>query len=132
MKFLTFSLLLGIIAMYAEDKSAATATSAPAAEPKQFVIVLRLVPRLHDTKAWTKADLDAVGDHFKRLKAGTETGQVLLAGRTNEPGEKTFGLIVFTAPDEAAARAFMAADPCVVAGVMTAELHPYTVALRAH
>src|SRR4051812_13281421 len=119
MKFLTFSLLLGIIAMYAEDKTAATASSAPAAEPKQFLIVMRLVPRLHDSKAWTKPDLDAVGAHFNRLKAATESGQVLLAGRTNESGDKTFGFVVFPAADETAARAFLAADPCVVAGVMT-------------
>src|SRR4051812_14085063 len=114
MKFLIFSLLFGIIAMYAEDKTAATA---PASEPKQFLIVLHLVPRLHDTKAWTKADLDAVGDHFKRLKAATEAGDVILAGRTNESGDKTVSLVVFPAADEAAARAFMVADPCVRAGV---------------
>ncbi len=128
------TLLFGLIALYAEDRTTGMATAAPAVAPapRQFLIVLRLVPRLHDTKAWTKSDLDAVGDHFNRLKAATDAGQVLLAGRTNEPGEKTFGLIVFTAADEAAARAFMAADPCVAAGVMTAELHPYTVALRAH
>jgi hypothetical protein len=37
--------------------------------------------------------------------------------------------VVFTADDEAAARAFMAGDPCVAAGVMLGELRPFSVAL---
>jgi uncharacterized protein YciI len=107
------------------------AADVPATNPrtKQFLIVLRLVSRPHDDKAWTKADQAAVSRHFERLKEATKLGQVILAGRTDEPGDKTFGLVVFEAADEEAARAFMKGDPAVVAGVMTAELHPYTVAL---
>jgi uncharacterized protein len=41
----------------------------------------------------------------------------------------TFGVVVFEAADEDAARRFMAADPAVVAGVMTATLHPSSLAL---
>ena len=54
------------------------ATSAPgvAAEPRQYLLILRLAPRLRDDRAWTKADTDAVGAHFQRLKAATEAGQV--------------------------------------------------------
>jgi uncharacterized protein YciI len=55
---------------------------------------------------------------------------VILAGRTSEPGDKTFGLVIFEAKDDAAAQHFMESDPSVVAGVMTATLHPYTVALQ--
>lgn len=109
-------------------------TPAPAATPtapKHFLIVLKLVPRLHDEKAWTEADRAAVGAHFNRLKAGVAAGQVLLAGRTEEPLDRTFGLIVFTAADETAARAYMNGDPCIVAGTMTGELHPYGLALMA-
>lgn len=95
----------------------------------QFVYVLRLVPRLHDRAAWTEADQRSVQDHFQRLQAATEAGQVLLAGRTDEPLSETFGLVIFEAADLAAARDFMAADPTVRDGVMTAELHPYSVAL---
>lgn len=107
------------------------AADVPTTSPrtKQFLIVLRLVPRLHDDKAWTKEDQAAVGRHFERLKEATKLGQVILAGRTDEPGDKTFGLVVFEASEEEAARAFMKGDPAVVAGVMTAELHPFTVAL---
>jgi len=118
--------------VYGAESSPATNGTAPASKPapkKQFLIILRLAPRLYDDKAWTDADKATVTAHFQRLKAATAAGQVLLAGRTPEPGDKTMGLVVFTADDEAAARAFMAGDPCVAAGVMLGELRPFGVAL---
>ena len=101
--------------------SRAAAVSAPA----QFLYVLRLVPRLHADAAWTPADKAAVGAHFDRLKHATDAGQVILAGRTAEPGDKTFGLVVFEAVDEAAARRFMDDDPAVRAGVTVAGAVPW-------
>ena len=108
-----------VVALFAgPSMSAAQSASAPAATPavkrNQYVYVLRLAPRLYEQKAWTEADNAAVGRHFARLKQATESGQVILAGRTTEPLDKTFGLVVFEADDEAAARAFMEADPAVV------------------
>jgi uncharacterized protein YciI len=50
---------------------------------------------------------------------------LILAGRTQEPGNKTFGIVIFRASDEAAAQKFMESDPAVVAKLMTAELHPF-------
>ena len=100
------------------------------AEPKQFIYVLHLVTRLHDEKAWTKEDKAAVDQHFNRLKEATDRGQVLLAGRTAESLDKTFGIVVFEAKDQEAALGFMNGDPAVLAGVMTAELHPFSVALE--
>jgi uncharacterized protein len=99
-------------------------------KPKQFIYVLHLVPRLHDDKAWTEQDKAALGRHFNRFKAAIESGQLILAGRTEEPGEKTFGIAIFQAVDEAAARQFMNEDPAVAGGQMTAELHPFRVALE--
>ena len=96
---------------------------------KQYLYILHLVPRLQAENAWTDADTKAVDDHFERLKIGTEAGMVILAGRTNEPLDKTFGLVIFEAKDEEAARRYMESDPAVTAGVMTATLHPYSVAL---
>jgi len=87
---------------------------APKAEkPKQFIYVLRLVPRLYSDANWTKEDKAVLERHFTRFQEGTKSGQLILAGRTNEPGDKTFGIAIFEAPDEAAARAFMQADPAV-------------------
>jgi uncharacterized protein len=99
-------------------------------KPKQFIYVLHLVPRLHDDKAWTEQDKAALGHHFNRLKTAIESGQLILAGRTEEPGEKTFGIAIFQAADEAAARQFMNEDPAVAGGQMTAEVHPFRVALE--
>jgi uncharacterized protein YciI len=53
----------------------------------------------------------------------------VLAGRTEEALDRTFGLVVFEAESEDAARKFMVGDPAVVAGVMVATLHPYSIAL---
>ena len=105
-------------------------TPEAAAKPKQFIYVLHLVPRLHDDKAWTAEDKAAVDRHLANFKAAVQSGQLILAGRTREPGVKTFGIAIFEAADEAAARKFMEADPAIVAGVMTAELHPFAVALE--
>ena len=102
----------------------------PDTKPKQFIYVLRLVPRLHSDAAWTKEDNMAISRHFARFQHAIETGELILAGRTKEPGDKTFGIAIFEAKDEAAARAFMESDPAVVAGLMTAELHPFAVALK--
>jgi uncharacterized protein len=102
----------------------------PQAKPKQFIYVLRLVPRLYSDSAWTKEDNMALSQHFTRFQRAVETGELILAGRTQEPGDKTFGIAIFEATDEAAARKFMESDPAVVAGLMTAELHPFSVALQ--
>jgi len=125
---LVVAAILPLHAAQAQSGSVQPTTPA-AAKRSHYLYVLRVAPRLHDQKAWTDADNAAVGRHFARLKQGVEAGQVILAGRTNEPLDKTFGLVIFEADDEAAARAFMEADPAVVSGQMTATLHPYAVAL---
>ena len=97
---------------------------------KEFIYVLRLVPRLYDDTKWTKEDNAALDRHFIRFQEAVKSGQLILAGRTKEPGDKTFGIAIFRASDEAAARKFMESDPAVVAKLMTAELHPFFVALQ--
>ena len=95
-----------------------------------YVYVLRLDPRLHDDAAWTDGDRATVSAHFQYLSKATQAGKVILAGRTDESFDKTFGLVIYEAENEEAARAFMESDPAVVAGVMTATLHPYSIALQ--
>jgi uncharacterized protein len=99
-------------------------------KPKQFIYVQRLVPRLYDGTSWTKEDHGVSDQHVARFMEATKSGQLILAGRTKEPGDKMFGIAIFRASDEAAARAFMKADPMVSAGLMTAELHPFAVAVE--
>ena len=99
-------------------------------KPKEFIYVLRLVPRLYADANWTAQDKDALQRHFVRLQDAIKSGQLILAGRTSEPGDKTFGIAIFQAKDEATARKFMEEDPAVAGGLMTAELHPFSVALE--
>lgn len=96
---------------------------------KQYVDGLRVAPRLHDPKAWTPSDNAAVAERFKRLEQATAAGPVILARRTDEALEETSGLVVFEAASAEAATALMQGEPAVVAGVMSAILHPYAVAL---
>jgi uncharacterized protein YciI len=119
-----FALLLGVFAL--NDSLVAQEP----AKSKQFIYVLHLVPRLYDDKAWTADEKAAIGRHFNRFKEAIQSGQLILAGRTQESGDKTFGIAIFQAADEAAARKFMETDPAVVAGVMTAELHPFAIVLE--
>lgn len=109
---------------------AAFAETPVAATPQQFLYMLRVAPHLHDEAKWSDKDKAATSRHFERLKKAAADGKVILAGRTTEQLDKTFGLVVFEAENDKAARAFMEADPAVVAGVMTATLHPYSVALQ--
>ncbi len=95
----------------------------------EFIYVLKLVPRLHNEENWTAADEDIVQQHFQRLKKYTESGKVILAGRTLNEEENAFGIVVFEANDEIEAEEFMNMDPTVQEKIMTAELFPYRVAL---
>jgi uncharacterized protein len=99
------------------------------AKPSQFICVLRVIPRLYDDSAWTKDDNAVVEKHFARLKEAADRGEVILAGRTAESLDKTFGILVFEAKDQEAASEFVKEDPAVAAGLFTAELHPFSVAL---
>jgi uncharacterized protein len=126
MSYIRFIIPLACICIMVQSSAAQT----PEAKPKQFIYVLRLVPRLYSDAAWTQEDKMALDRHFARFQHAIETGELILAGRTREPGDKTFGIAIFEAKDEAAARKFMESDPAVVSGLMTAELHPFAVALQ--
>ena len=125
-----FAQFVGLMIYVSTFTNLSYAQEAKAEKPKQFIYVLHLVPRLHDDKAWTAEDKAVVDRHLANFKEATQSGQLILAGRTREPGDKTVGIAIFEAANEAAARKFMEADPAVVAGVMTAELHPFAVVLE--
>ena len=111
----------------------ATGTAACAqATPRrqQFIYLLRVVPRFQDPREWTERENGVVRQHFERLTKGAALGQVILAGRTTETLAATFGVVIFEAENMETARQFMENDPAIAAGVMTATLHPYAVALQ--
>ena len=94
----------------------------------QFIYVLKPARLGMLTKA-TPEEIDTVSRHFAYFKDLTEKGTMILMGRTQNTDESTFGIAVFEAEDEAAARNIMENDPAVLGGVMTATLYPYKIAL---
>ena len=65
---------------------------------------------------------------FRLPQRRARCGAMILAGPCED---LAFGLVIFQAEDDSAARAFMANDPAIRAGLMTAELHPFRVSLIA-
>jgi uncharacterized protein YciI len=108
-------------------------TCAVAQQPKQQEFLYRVQPARADmlTKGSTPAEDKLIGEHFEYLKKLHSQGVVILAGRTLNTDESSFGIIIFRAPDETAARKIMENDPAVRGGVMKAQLFPYRVALPA-
>jgi uncharacterized protein YciI len=96
---------------------------------KQFIYILKLIPRLLQETNWTDADNAVVGRHFAQLQSLLAEGKLILAGKTEGLDEHTFGIVIFEAEDYDSAQKQMRLDPAVHEGVMTAELFPYNVAL---
>lgn len=95
----------------------------------QWMYVLQLQPKYTQPQNWTDDANRIVGEHFNYLTALFKQGVVKFVGKTEYGIEHPHnrGLAVFEAEDEAAATAIMQADPCILNGVMTAELHPFRV-----
>ncbi|HEY3614581.1 MAG TPA: YciI family protein [Gaiellales bacterium] len=62
--------------------------------------------------------------HGEFLLGLQEQGRLLLAGRC---WDGPLGIVIVTAADEAEARALLADDPSVVAGVQSAAIYPFSV-----
>lgn len=69
--------------------------------------------------------------HFSYLKDLIARGVVILAGPTLVKDETNFGIVVFQAESDEAARAVMNNDPAVLNHVMQADLFPFRVSLIA-
>ncbi|MFC1923338.1 YciI family protein [Chloroflexota bacterium] len=80
-----------------------------------------------DPDAWTEEDLRVGEAHFAYLKAATEDGIVLLAGRSLDGVGPA--IVILEAETEGAAQKFMENDPFVARGLMRANLHPFRAAL---
>jgi uncharacterized protein len=99
------------------------------ADTPQFLY--RLVPTRPEmlVSGPTEREMRVVDAHFAHLQKLAAEGVVLMAGRTVDTGERTFGLVVFTAPSLAEAELLMRGDPAIAQGVMHGELFPYRVAV---
>ena len=74
----------------------------------------------------TEAESTAWGAHFAYLESLIASGDVVVAGPTEDG---SLGLVVFARADAAAAQAMIDADPAIACGVMTAEVKPWRMSL---
>jgi len=104
-------------------------TNAEKEAEKQFLY--RVQASRHDILRTgpTAEEAAIVQEHFEYLKELTRKGVVILVGRTLTTDESAFGIAIFRAESEEAARSIMSNDPAVKKGVMRATLFPFRVAL---
>jgi uncharacterized protein YciI len=81
------------------------------------------------TEGYTADEERIVSEHFDYLEKLKDAGSVHLAGRTLSTELATFGIVIFSAASQEAARGIMENDPAVRQRVMRAELHPFRIAL---
>jgi uncharacterized protein YciI len=86
---------------------------------KTFAVEFRTGP------GWDKAkppgEQKHFADHSANLRKLRQEGRIVLGARYGE-----VGLVLLRAADEAEARALLAADPSLAAGVFTAQIHPFS------
>lgn len=99
------------------------------AELKQFLYRIQPTRLAMLSEGPTEEEERIVGEHFAYLNGLTEKGTVLLAGRTLNEDDDTFGLVIFQTETEDEARQIMKNDPAVVQNVMSAKLFPYRIVL---
>ena len=100
-------------------------------ESSEFLYRLQVTRPEMLSEGPTDEEAAVVAEHFDYLKELWERGVVLLAGRTLNTDETSFGIVILTAASEQLARNIMQNDPAVRKGVMQAVLFPYGIALMA-
>lgn len=99
------------------------------AEKQQFLYFFEAIrPELiTNPEAWTKEDREIGKAHYSYLKQATETGIVILAGRSTDGLGPA--IVIIEVESEVSARDLMENDPFVKYGLMRASLHPFRAAL---
>src|SRR5688572_17004305 len=85
-------------------------------EAKEFIFLLRPIPRLVGAKNWTEQDNRIVGEHFKQLQQLLKDGKLIMAGRTMV--DDSLGVVIVKASSEEEARGLMESDAAVKAKIM--------------
>ena len=80
------------------------------------------------TEGPTPDEATVLSKHTAYLSELTEQGVVLLAGRTQNTDDSSFGIVILQADSFDSAKAIMESDPAVRDGVMRSELYPYKIA----
>jgi uncharacterized protein YciI len=99
--------------------------------PSSSLFLYRIQPARPDmlSEGSTAEEKAVIAEHFAYLDGLTLSGTVQLAGRTLTTDYASFGIIIFSAASEEAARSIVRNDPAVRARVMRAELYPFRIAL---
>ncbi|MES2725576.1 MAG: YciI family protein [Bacteroidota bacterium] len=127
-------LLLLVLTAYGQSAPQTEQTPKPkqtANKQSKFIYVLKLTPTYQNEANWTDETRKIVTAHFNQLKKLKEDGQVILAGKTDytKDNPANFGIVIFNAENLEAAKKLMNSDPAVMQNIMTAELHPFSLAL---
>ncbi|GAA1641086.1 YciI family protein [Georgenia ruanii] len=83
-------------------------------------------PRENFAATMTDEERRVWAGHAALLRRRLEDGSLILAGPTLGPVNT--GICVFEAPDEDAARRYMAEDPTIASGIARGELRPFRAA----
>ena len=84
-------------------------------------------PRDNFAETMTDEEQEVWGVHFARFQRLLEEGVIVLVGPTT--GACEYGIAIFEAPDEEAARKLMEEDPVVAGGYARGELRPFRISL---
>lgn len=84
------------------------------------------------SEGMTDKENAVIGTHFAYLSGLKDQGVVKLAGRTTNTDASSFGVVIFEAKSEDAAREIMANDPAVTGSVLAAKLFPFRIALMGN
>ena len=90
-----------------------------------YVYKSKLKPTYYENSNWTDDVNQIVESHFNRLKADFNMGLLKHVGRTIDPKGDGFGLVIFDSTSLDEALKYMADDPAIKAGIMTAKLFEY-------
>ena len=106
-------------------------SDSPAAKPEktvpQFVYFIEPT-RTTFLQDATETENAKIEEHFRYLQHLLADGKLILAGRTLQ--DQPLGLVIFEAPDQAAAQSIFENDPAVKAGIFKGRVVPYKVALQ--
>jgi len=82
------------------------------------------------SQGMTDEESRVMKQHYEYMQHLLRQGHLILAGRTQNPDESAFGVVIFEADTEDDAHLIMMNDPAVNLGVVNAWLFPYKVALK--
>jgi uncharacterized protein YciI len=95
----------------------------------QYIYWIRPTRLAMLTEGPTEDEQRIVGEHFDYLKRLVDSGRLLMAGRSLNDDERTFGIAIFTASSFEDAERVLAEDPAVRHGVMRGDVFPFRIAL---